>query len=160
MIDLPIVDRPTFDGIECNRCGACCEKFSLSTPDWSEGRLWWNYRGPLGWLELWAYREVRGQTIESAHGGPGGTNFAAMLFFGQLTATWTEETEEEHGGWFYSCGHFRRDEERLGVCGIHETRPKMCSEFPYDKPITEWDDCSWNIELVDFDVVQGVLLWN
>jgi Fe-S-cluster containining protein len=83
-----------------------------------------------------------------------------MLFFGQLTATWTEETEEEHGGWFYSCGHFRRDEERLGVCGIHETRPKMCSEFPYDKPITEWDDCSWNIELVDFDVVQGVLLWN
>lgn len=153
---IPVVDQPQFDAIECNRCGECCEKFVLRGGN--EG-FWWNYRGPLGWLELWCYREVRGERMEFEGTGSDADNFAAMLFWGQLTPTWHEggkdEDSEWEGWWSYSCGHFSRDADGLGRCGIYEQRPAMCANFP-DGPVTTWDECSWRVELVDFEPVQGV----
>ncbi len=46
---------------------------------------------------------------------------------------------------YYTCKHF---DEPSGNCGIYETRPKMCRDFPYGKPCP-FPDCGWD------DVVAG-----
>lgn len=138
---LPVVDRQAFDRIECNRCGHCCEKFFLSSP--GEGNLYWNYEGPLGFLEWWAYWEATDTPVEYyAPQDP-------MMFMGQLEPMWD-------GRWFYRCGHFTKDEQGLGVCTIHPQRPQtLCAEFPNGKPVPgDWPwDCAWKVNLIDFEVV-------
>ncbi len=139
-----VVDQPTFDAIECNRCGECCESFFL-TNDRDTKWGFWLHHGPLGWLELYAYYEGRERDIVD-HFSPMGS----MLFFGQLIPTLTET-----GAYRYKCGYFERDADGLGICTVHDTRPSMCSGFPYRKP-AEYARCSWNVELIDYDVVQGI----
>ncbi len=139
-----VVDQPTFDKIECNRCGECCESISLNNDRDDEGGFW-RHHGPLGWLELYAYYEGVEQDVVD-HFAP----MDSMLFFGQLIPTLTET-----GTYQYECGYFERDSEVFGVCTIHAMRPSMCSEFPYGKP-TMYARCSWNVELIDYDVVQGI----
>ncbi len=139
-----VVDQPTFDAIECNRCGACCERFPVGA-DRTDERGFWRHHGPLGWLELYAYYYARDREVD--HFAP----MDSMLFFGQLTPSIRED-----GTYVYSCGHFDRDDEGLGVCTVYDERPAMCSEFPYGKPIHAFTECAWNVELIDFEVVQGV----
>ena len=139
-----VVDQPAFDRIECNRCGDCCEDLFLNS-DKSDEWGFWRHHGPLGWLELYAYFEGREKDLVN-HFSP----MDSMLFFGQLIPTLTET-----GSYSYACGYFERDADGLGICTIHDTRPSMCSEFPYGEP-TRYDRCTWNVELIDFEVVQGV----
>lgn len=139
-----VVDQPTFDAIECSRCGQCCEAITFP-PEFAErddkDRFgWWLHRGPLGWLELYGY-----------YGGANG-RFGPqddMLWFGQLTPSVDNE-----GHYRYSCGFFEREPDGLGVCTIYADRPRMCSDFPYGRPVNSYPDCTWNVELIDFDVVQ------
>lgn len=39
----------------------------------------------------------------------------------------------------YTCKNLQPN----GDCGIYETRPVMCSEFPYDRPC-EFKSCTWD----------------
>lgn len=140
---IPVVDQEAFDKIECNRCGQCCEGFTLSAAD---GRHW-NLGGPLGMIEYREYWQARGETYDSATAyDPDPVK--SMLWVGSL-----EPWKDDEGRWRYRCPHFYRD-EGLGVCGIYEDRPRVCSAFPYSKPVTSWDECSWNVEILDFEVVQ------
>ncbi|KKM75188.1 hypothetical protein LCGC14_1392740 [marine sediment metagenome] len=104
----------------------------------------WLHHGPLGWLELYAYYEGKEQDLVN-HFSP----MDSMLFFGQLVPVLTED------GYRYQCGYFERDADGLGVCTAYDQRPGMCSEFPYGKP-AQFERCSWNVELIDYEVVQGV----
>lgn len=130
---LLVVDQPTFDKIECNRCGHCCERFYIS--------------GGKGPLELLTDLLTRVVEEKGTYGPQDG-----VLWLGQLTPTWDDEKQM----FSYSCGYFTRDEGGQGVCTIHDTRPEMCRNFPYGRPVVadEWPDCSWRVELVDFEVVQ------
>ena len=147
-----VVDQEGFDAIECSRCGQCCENVLLShehatEPD-EEGRVgWWHYRGPLGWLEYYAYWMAERGRVN----GFGSAEGDDMLWFGQL-----EPFQDEEGRWRYRCGHFSRDQEGVGVCGIYEKRPRICEDFPYGKPVSGYDQCTWNVELLDFEVEEGV----
>ena len=140
MTDIPLrlVDQPTFDAIECNRCGDCCTRFWLNQLE--------PLGGPLGFLNDYA-----------ANGYPAAADGRFrpqddMLFFGQLVAT-----DEGDDGYTYACGHFERDADGLGVCTVYDQRPSMCSEFPYGRPQTGYGDhCAWNVALLDYEVVQGV----
>ncbi len=144
MIERRVVDQPTFDAIECNRCGVCCEGFPLDADSDEHG--FWNYHGPLGWLELYAYYARDGGEVD--HFAP----MDPMLFFGQLIPSLGGD-----GVYRYKCGYFERDGDGLGVCTAYNGRPAMCSEFPYGRPMPAFVECAWNVELIDFEVVQGVL---
>jgi Fe-S-cluster containining protein len=141
---IPVVDQQAFDSIECNRCGECCEGFFLEL---STGNSLKNMGGPIGMIE---YREYW-----RAHGMPAfemtyDTDLTkSMFWFGSL-----EPWQDDEGRWRYRCPHFSRDNDGLGVCGIYEDRPRVCSDFPYGKPQTFWDKCSWNVEILDYEVVQ------
>ncbi|MHB8574717.1 MAG: YkgJ family cysteine cluster protein [Dehalococcoidia bacterium] len=58
---------------------------------------------------------------------------------------------EAPGGFRYRCRHFSRDAEGLGVCGIHETRPRICAGFPYGNVVRSWPQCAWFVQIRDAD---------
>ena len=103
----------------------------------------WRHHGPLGWLELYALFQGEVDHFEPMD---------SMLFYGQL-----EPTLDEDGDYRYKCGYFVRGDDGLGNCTAYDHRPWMCREYPYGKPAQEFADCSWNVELIEFEVVQGVL---
>lgn len=143
---IPIVDQQAFDKIECNRCGKCCEGFFLNSADGHN----WNLGGPLGMIEYREYWRSHGEPDYDSATGYDADPIKSMLWVGSL-----EPWQDDEGNWRYSCPHFSRDGDGLGVCGIYEDRPRVCLEFPYGKPQTFWDECSWNVEIVEFEVVQG-----
>ena len=146
---MPVVDQVAFDAIECNRCGSCCEGFFLSDPQWKElGPIG---TGPIGMLVHREYWRAHGLVDYEMDFDSDPRK--SMFWLGGLEP-WQDEEER----WRYRCPHFERDEEGLGVCGIWPERPEVCSDFPYGKPQTFWPECSWAVELLDFDVVQGTLV--
>jgi len=60
-----------------------------------------------------------------------------------------EPVEQIRNGWRYRCQHFFRDAEGLGVCGVHETRPDICRDYPYGLPVRSWTECAWYVEVRD-----------
>jgi Fe-S-cluster containining protein len=46
---------------------------------------------------------------------------------------------EDGAGHLYTCRHW---DERSGLCGIYESRPSMCSTYPYDRAC---DYCEYTI---------------
>ena len=136
------VDQIAFDALRCNRCGTCCERIAFSSEFNDSG--WWQKRGPLGWLELWAYWMAK--NIEPTWMQPQDS----MLWFGQLTPF-----RDDEGAYRYSCSFLRRDGEKTR-CDIYATRPCLCSAFPYGKPTHSYPGCVWDVELIDFEVVMGV----
>lgn len=115
-----VVNRQMFDDIECNRCGQCCENFTLNN-------------SPLQLLEYFARKTAHGFEPQDP-----------MLWTGQL-----EPKQQPDGSYRYSCGYFQRDPDGLGVCSIYDKRPDLCSRFPYGAPNDEFDQCAWNVQLVE-----------
>jgi Fe-S-cluster containining protein len=56
--------------------------------------------------------------------------------------------------WRYRCRHFYRDPDGRGVCGIHETRPSVCRDFPYGLTVRSWPQCAWYVEVRDADGIE------
>jgi uncharacterized protein len=44
------------------------------------------------------------------------------------------------GGWWYTCRHLQPN----GDCGIYESRPLMCSDYPYNGGKCEFEGCTWD----------------
>lgn len=111
-----------FASLECNRCGDCCEDFSL---------------GGKGPIEL-----LRFNVVDYPVSSRPAMDF--QIWLGGLTPT------QRDSGWFYSCSRFERDASGLGSCTAHATRPGICSEFPYGRQITTYPNCSFNVPVVEF----------
>lgn len=135
----PVVDQAGFDKIECGRCGQCCTELYLSI-DEEPG----NPGGPIGLLQYYAYHEAKGHEDIAFDPVP------FMEFVGQLIPTWHDDTQR----FSYRCGHYSEDDEGLGKCNIYEKRPSMCHSFPNGKPVETFKDCTWFVDLVEFEVVQ------
>lgn len=135
---IPIVDQQSFDKIKCSRCGECCRilQFGSDIDEHDEeGRVgWWRHQGPLGYLELYAYYEEREVDFFSSF---------SDLWYGQLIPSLVD------GRWRYECQYLVGDE-----CSIYETRPSICSGFPYGKPVNTYPGCVWDVTLIDYEVVQ------
>lgn len=121
-----LVDRAEFDRIACNRCGACCEGFTLN----------WN---PADQIE-------RTRADERAFPGMSHEESVADLEKIVDMLLTTDRYIDQEPLW--TCRHFSRDAEGLGVCGIYDHRPKMCSNFPYGMPNRLYTTCSWNVHIV------------
>lgn len=135
-----VIDAEAFSRIECNRCGVCCRRFTLG----GHSGL---HDGPLGLLEQYGKAEATGRQC----GAFWPVSF--LEFSGQLESQWDEDWER----WVYSCGHLSHDSDGLSQCGIYDQRPRMCESFPAGKPVTRYDECAYNVELIDFVTVEGVV---
>ena len=135
---MAVVDQQAFDKLECNRCGACCRILQFGSdqdePDDRGYVGWWRHQGPLGYLELYAYYEKRDVDFFSS--------FSAE-WFGQLIPSYVD------GRWRYECQYLVKNE-----CSIYESRPTICSDFPYGHPVETYPGCVWDVALIDYDVVQ------
>ena len=146
-----IVDAAAFARIQCNRCGECCERFHI-VPE-GDGEHWWNFTGPLGWLELYGYRVAHGGDPFSYMEMDGAD---PMLWFGQLEPHWNEYDDT----WGYSCGYVSRDEpDGPATCTRHSTRPTICSRFPNGVPVRRdfYPDCSFAVQIVNFGLVKSAV---
>jgi Fe-S-cluster containining protein len=128
--------RGQFDQLECNRCGACCEKLLLPSP--------------LKLVEALGARareEIRGDEWNSEN-----QRFIAWL--SDLEPTGHEVNSGDGSLHEYRCKRFRRLEDGSGFCSAHDQRPNLCREFPYGRPVDpdEYPDCSWNVEIFGFEV--------
>ena len=50
-----------------------------------------------------------------------------------------EAAEENSTYWWYTCKHLRPS----GDCAIYETRPEMCSKYPYGHKC-RYPGCTWD----------------
>ncbi len=46
------------------------------------------------------------------------------------------------GGWVFTCKHFNLETRD---CGIYESRPEMCREYPYRSPCEHGERCTWSL---------------
>lgn len=151
--DAPVVDQPTFDAIGCNRCGYCCKRISFRAGD----------KGALGLISSYAatvnlVEDRDGVSAPVASGSDRLRWFEpqdAMLFKGNLIPS--QDVDKE---WTYRCGFYSDDEG----CTIYENRPWMCKDFPNDEPSFLYgknrgnpEGCTWDVEIMDYEVVQGVV---
>lgn len=124
------VTQEEFKNITCNRCGACCEQFYFTQQE-SVAKLIDDIRSGVK------------QGIHIHKIALDGEAVLTELEFIHDMAIPLDDTKVR-----YRCRHFTRDETGLGVCTVHDHRPHLCSEFPYDKPVNDIPQCSWNVEIV------------
>lgn len=121
-IPLVLVSQETYDEIDCNGCGDCCDGFNLDEQD------------PLTLI------------LRTANGEIAGDTYGAM-WAGQLTPTWREDL----GYYTYSCGYFERsDDLQTGRCTAHDSRPEVCRNYPNGRDGTVGGmsrRCSWLVEI-------------
>lgn len=130
----PVVDHAEFDRIACNRCGACCEGFTL---DWDPAeRLEDTRQNTLHYPDM-----THEQTLVELE------TIVDMLLPAPDHPAWVEWQERE-GEALWTCRHFSRDADGLGSCGIYERRPWMCSSFPNGRPNRMYTRCSFNVKRI------------
>lgn len=103
--------------IETARCtGHCCERFYIPhTPD-----------------------ELRAKA-EDGSLKDGATIADMVIDLGP--AGRGDGSEGDYKGHFYTCRHFDRETRD---CRIYNSRPGMCSKYPYGKPCT-YDECTMKL---------------
>lgn len=150
--DPPVVDQPTFDAIECNRCGYCCKRITFEVGDKGALGLISSYAATLGTVE-----DEDGVSTRVASASDRLRWFEpqdAMIWMGNLIPS-----QDEDGEWTYRCGYYSDD---VG-CTIYENRPEMCRTFPNHAPTFAYgknrgnaEGCTWDVEIMDYEIVQGV----
>lgn len=119
---MQFMNQVAFDQITCNRCGLCCERFHIETDSLREWVAEWQ-----AWL---IDHPEDSDQIDNAEG----RTLVEMLI---------PLPVGEDGYVTHTCRHFTRDVSGLGVCGIYDRRPKMCSAFPYGQT-QNFPGCSWD----------------
>ena len=121
-----VVDQAGFEAISCHRCGDCCERMVV-TP------------GPDERVAQFADTDRHYADMTHEESLADALTIKDMLEVIEVC---------EDGTTLYRCRHFTRDSEGLGVCGIYERRPWICSAFPYGEPNASWPRCAWNVHRV------------
>ena len=135
MVERPKVTQAEFEQIECNRCGACCEKLWLPGP-----------------LELAGFLGARSSVPDApAEWALENDRFIAWLSAleptGKVKARYEAGDRETHQ---YRCTRFERLEDGSGFCTAYDDRPSACRGFPYGRPVSgaDFEACSYNVEIV------------
>lgn len=117
------VDRQEFEGITCNRCGECCERFHL--PGTKEQLLAWMDQG---WGGNYLERSWVADLLEL---GPYG-----------------EPDEEGRQPSLFACPKLAHEAHGTATCTIYADRPKTCRLFPYGGPVNGFPNCVWSDERI------------
>ena len=119
-IPLVLVDQETYDQIECNQCGDCCEGLSLEKMD------------PLTLIRRTANKEI--------------STYDAM-WVGQLAPIWRDDLGYYVYSCSY---FERSDDLQTGRCTAHDARPEVCRNYPNGRDGTSGAlsrRCSWLVEI-------------
>jgi Fe-S-cluster containining protein len=142
----PKVTREEFEQIECNRCGACCEKLWLPSP-----------------LRLAEFLSAAESVINpSPEWQLENERFIAWLSAleptGKVKRWASEEDEATHQ---YCCTRFERDASGAGFCTAYEDRPQACRNFPNGEPVWAegFEECSYNVEIVGSSPLKRLRRW-
>ncbi len=115
--------------MECKRCGTCCNDVRLAeSPDMLKKAY-----------EYW-------RTLPSVD-----PKFSEIYLIYPMLMFKYENLKEDLP-YHYSCKHFTRSTDGLGICSIYEIRPRMCREFPYyegielapEEKVSPYDGCGYN----------------
>lgn len=120
-----VVDQATFDKIECNRCGSCCERFFLPPLATITDRL--KYAGIQ-------YAEATDEETV------GDRRLAQWLL--------AIEPNEEDAKDTYRCPFVRFAPDGVATCTNYDERPWACHAFPYGAPVSGFPSCPWGEENV------------
>ena len=120
-----------------DRCsGHCCKVFPLgSDPD----------KRPAGFSPDELAEIFRAQTEGREPKGNGGRTINDLEIIYPMLRYLGESAERIDGEkveppiHVYRCAHLQES----GDCGIYETRPEMCREYPYGRPCNQ-PDCTWD----------------
>lgn len=126
---VPIITRAELAKLECNRCGACCERFSFPSP------LEIAVSGRLN-------RLAKGEVVDSVR---------TALWIGELEPL---EIDAPCGGYlFYGCPRLAFDtNDGRAVCTAYDARPETCRQFPNSGPAglnNGYFRCSFNVVLAE-----------
>lgn len=130
---LPMVTREEFAGIACTRCGNCCTMLtmSFSPPD-----------------RLQHFADTAGACL---HGRTRRESMRQVRMIAEMLVKVDLGPVAEHvmkpGHAVYSCRHFKRGADGLGICTVYDRRPDMCAGFPYGKE-QAIPDCSYYVHQV------------
>lgn len=150
LTDRPEIFPEQFARIECNRCGNCCEQFSLPF-------------SPLefitsGGLNSWT-KNAELRRAQKEDSGRRDHETSALSWLAELEPLPDElQRFEAQGHTLYSCPRFARDADGRGVCTIHARRPQVCVGFPNGEgyrastlrefpvsPENHFHQCSFNV---------------
>ena len=145
MPERPKVTRAEFDRIECNRCGACCTKLWLPSPE-----------------ELAEFITLRDK-IKDPSPEWLAENDRMILWIEKLEPTGVVARSPNPDGSThqYRCSRFVHDENGVGYCNEYELRPAACRGFPYGKPVhaPDFEECSWTVDIIEDNPVQRAASW-
>ena len=144
MSDRPKVTWAEFEQIPCNRCGACCERLWLPSPE-----------------KLMSFSGAPSAvTNPSAEWLDENRRFVAWTAALELTGRVNEAAKDGYT-LQYRCSRFKRLEDGTGFCTAYDDRPNACRDFPYGKPVRgeDFEDCSYNVEIVGEGRLGRVLRW-
>jgi Fe-S-cluster containining protein len=113
--------------IECNRCGQCCQMFTLP---WSWGRIKANQQATLRGESEYSYADDAG-IMRRDHINPMMAVWASELYPQEPPEEMSASRKEyDLGRHWYSCGHLKLEKEGgWAFCKIHDHRPSVCSGF-------------------------------
>jgi len=115
-----IVSREVFESLVCNRCGRCCEGFTLC--DASPLDLIKTiglYPHSVGWMDY-------------------------DVWIGQLIPLGSRDGGKWH---WYRCPLMVRGGD-VGTCTVHDHRPGVCYHFPYGRS-SPYEGCPWHVEILE-----------
>ncbi len=140
----PRVTWAEFERIPCNRCGACCERLWMPSPD----KLT-SFSGANSGVEN-PSREWRAENRRFI------AWIAALEPTGRVNAAAADGYTHQ-----YRCSRFTRMENGEGFCTAYDDRPNACRGFPYGKPVSgdDFQDCSYNVDIVSSAWPWRLLRW-
>src|SRR4051812_37030264 len=112
------VTRGEFDNLECNRCGACCERILLPSP--------------LKFVEALARQSL----VDRAPAEWQLENQRFVAWLSDLEPTGPVFGTDAGTVHEYRCVRFVRLPDGTGFCTAHDKRPNLCREFPYGRPVS------------------------
>lgn len=128
-----------FAAIECNRCGDCCEAFTLPSPLQMALRGYLDLDDPvITWARslhpdrrcVDVSRRERAVTIE---------------WIGSLIPL--DGGPHAPGEILYRCPAFRRLSPDQGECQRYGRRPFACRDFPNGHSVLVYDRCAWAVQI-------------
>ena len=146
----PVVTRAEFAALTCNRCGDCCERFSLPLT-------------PLsfivdGGLDRWTRQALEDRYTREAQEAAR----RLLLWLAELEPLPEAEQRFESLAFrnnrqsIFRCARFVRESPSQGHCSIYEHRPDVCRNFPVNfpngsgvDPENLYEHCAFNVDVVD-----------
>jgi len=161
-----------YNAITCNRCGQCCEAFSLPPVETLTRYLPWalvpdHVIERRAWPQNGLHDAVHA-TIEDAKGYKRLAMWLMALEPNDEPMLVPRHRGDPYPVATYRCPRFYREPDGMGVCGLGDDRPPICKAYPlfqatatnvhegsrtpidvvqHSLAVSGFDQCAWNVDV-------------